>query len=45
LAVIGGTIDFFIWIKAKVEHKSCLLKNLEKSLILGIPKNTSIIPI
>jgi len=30
-AIIYGSVDFFIWIRAKVEHKSCLLKNLEKS--------------
>jgi hypothetical protein len=34
LAVIYGLIDFLIWIRAEVEHKSCLLKNLEKSLFL-----------
>ncbi len=34
LAVIYGSIDFLIWITVEIEHRSCLLKNLEKSLFL-----------
>jgi hypothetical protein len=49
LAVICGSIDFLIWIRAEVEHRSWLLKNLEKSwkksLIFRTPKDTSTIPI
>jgi len=45
LVLIYGSIDFLIWIKVKVEHKSCLLKNPNKSLILGTPKDEYTIPI
>ncbi len=45
LVVIYGSIDFLIWIKVEVEHKSCLLKNHDKSLILRTPKYTYTIPI
>jgi hypothetical protein len=41
LLVICGSIDFLIWIKVEVEHKSCLLKNPKKSLIFGTPKDAS----
>jgi len=45
LTVICGSIDFLIWIRVEVKHRSCLLKSLEKSLILRTPKDKSIIPI
>jgi hypothetical protein len=32
LVVICGSINFLIWIKVEVEHRSCLLKNLENLL-------------
>jgi hypothetical protein len=45
LAVICGSIDFLMWIKVEVEHRSCLLKSFEKILILRTPKDESIVPI
>ncbi len=45
LVVICGLMDFYIWIKAKVERRSYLLKNPKKLLILGTPKDASTIPI
>jgi hypothetical protein len=45
LVLIYGSIDFLIWIKVEVEHRSCLLKNPNKSLILGTPKDDYTIPI
>jgi hypothetical protein len=43
LTVICGSIDFLIWIKVEVEHGNCLLKNPNKSLILGTPKNALVL--
>jgi hypothetical protein len=40
--VIFGSLDVLIWIKAKVEHRFCFLKNpkiLQKFLIFRNPKN------
>jgi hypothetical protein len=45
LVVVCGSIELLIWIRVEVEHRSCLLKNLEKSLIFRIPKDTFIVPI
>jgi hypothetical protein len=44
-AIICGSIDFLICIRAEVKHRSCLLKNLEKSLILKTLKDASTIAI
>ncbi len=45
LAVICGSINFFIWIKAKIEHRNWLLKNLDLKKKIGTPKDAYIIPI
>ncbi len=45
--VFCGSLDVLIWIKAKVEHRSCFPKNpriLQEFLSFGIPKDTYTIP-
>jgi hypothetical protein len=45
--VIFGSLDILIWIRAKVEHKFCLLRNpriLQEFLIFESLKNIYIVP-